>query len=245
MLRDHIIAADWPAPANVSACTTLRGGGASRAPFDSFNLAAHVGDDPRDVERNRAALREALTLPREPAWLEQRHGSGVVAVDHPARGARAADAAIAHAPGHVCAVLTADCLPVLICDAGGTRIAAVHAGWRGLAAGVIAAAIGRLDAGGRRLLAWLGPAIGPEAYEVDEPVRTRLLAACPQAQDAFTPVRPGHWHADLYGVARHQLGQAGVDAVWGGDFCTYSDRRFFSHRRDGLCGRQASLIWLS
>ena len=245
MLNHNIIAADWSAPANVRAYTTLRGGGVSRPPFDALNLAAHVGDDPAHVARNRALLRQALELPGEPVWLDQRHGSAVVSIDTAPRDRPPADAAVAHTPEQVCAVLTADCLPVLLCDSDGTRVAAVHAGWRGLAAGVIGAAIGRLDSGGGRLMAWLGPAIGPEAYEVDAPVHTQLLASCPQAEDAFAPSRPGHWFADLRAVARHQLRAAGVDAIAGGDLCTCADERLFSHRRDGVCGRQASLIWLT
>ena len=245
-MRQHIIAADWAAPANVRAFTTLRGGGVSQSPYDGFNLAAHVGDDPAHVARNREMLRQALGLPAEPAWLDQHHGSGVVAIDEPAASAGLpGDAAVAHAPGHVCAVLTADCLPVLLCDSDGSRVAAVHAGWRGLAAGVIGAAIERLDAGGRPLMAWLGPAIEPEAYEVDAPVHGQLLASCPQAEDAFAPSRSGHWYANLRTVACHQLRAAGVDAITGGDLFTCADDRFFSHRRDGACGRQASLIWLT
>lgn len=246
MLSEQIIAADWPAPANVRAFTTTRRGGTSHAPYDSLNLAHHVGDEPRRVKANRALLANELRLPTEPAWLDQQHGCRVVQADRAAAGTPPrADAAVALAAGPVCVVMTADCLPVLLCDTDGTRVAAVHAGWRGLASGVLDAAVAHLEPRGRTLMAWLGPAISFEAYEVDAPVRTRLLAACPEAHDAFAPTRPGHWMTDLEAVARHQLRRLGVRDCYGGGWCTYHDRaRFYSHRRDGVCGRMASLIWL-
>lgn len=247
MLRHQIIAADWPAPPNVRAFSTTRRGGMSHIPYDSMNLAHHVGDQPRRVDGNRAMLATELGLPSAPVWLDQQHSRGVARIDavndgEPIR----ADAAVTLVPGRVCAVMTADCLPILICDTDGTRVAAVHAGWRGLASGIIDAAVAHLEPYGRTLLAWLGPGISAAAYEVDATVRTRLLAACPEAASAFEETRPGHWNADLATVARHQLERAGVHECYGGDVCTYKDRaRFFSHRRDGVCGRMASLIWLA
>ncbi len=239
-----VIAADWPAPASVRAVCTTRRGGMSHRPFDSLNIAEHVDDEPRLVRENRRLLRNELQLPAEPVWLDQRHGRQVVHVDDEV-DQPVGDASVARSPGRVCAVMTADCLPVLLCDTAGTRVAAVHAGWRGLVAGVIEAAVVALDPRGRGLMAWLGPAIGPEAYEIDEPVYRRLVATDPGAGDALRPVRAGHWYADLYALARRRLGTMGVDAVYGGNFCTFSDSaRFFSYRRDGRCGRMASLIWL-
>lgn len=238
----------WPAPARIGAISTTRLGGVSQGPFASLNLADHVGDDPASVARNRAILAERHALPAEPGWLSQVHGCAVAApgstdpgLAHPIQ----ADAAIAIQPGIVCAVLTADCLPVLICDRHGSEIAAVHAGWRGLAAGVIEAAVARLAAAPCELLAWLGPAIGPAAFEVGTDVRERFVAADRAAAAAFHPYRTGKWLADIYRLAHHRLAHLGVSQVWGGEYCTYSDpERFFSFRRDGRCGRMASLIWL-
>jgi YfiH family protein len=207
-----------------------------------------VGDDPAAVAQNRRLLRERLDLPAEPHWLRQVHGCEVAA---PGAGARdlgcEADAAVALGPGVVCAVLTADCLPVLLCDRGGTRVAAVHAGWRGLAEGVIEAAVTRLDTPPDRLIAWLGPAIGRDAFEVGGEVRERFLATSgPRAADAFRAAPGGKWLADLYLLAGLRLAAAGVKDAFGGGLCTFSDpARFFSYRRDGVTGRMASLIWLS
>ncbi|MDH3589922.1 MAG: peptidoglycan editing factor PgeF [Gammaproteobacteria bacterium] len=244
MLSGEIIEPDWPAPGNVRAVCTTRKGGVSQRPFDSFNLAGHVGDESRRVQENRECLIDALRLPAPPDWLDQRHGRVAVCID---KGAPSfpADAAISRRPGRVCAVLTADCLPVLVCDEDGSCVAAIHAGWRGLAAGVIEAAIDTLSPDGRRLLAWLGPAIGPAAYEIDAPVRERLLAGDAEAGAAFAATRLGHWTVDLYELARRRLRKAGITDIFGGAFCTYTDSgRFYSHRRDGQCGRMASLIWL-
>ncbi|MEY6433415.1 peptidoglycan editing factor PgeF [Thioalkalicoccus limnaeus] len=236
---------DWPAPANVRALCTTRHGGVSTEPFASLNLADHVGDDPDAVARNRAILRERTAIPADPIWLRQVHGTRVT--DAAKNGAdREADAAFTDSAGIVCAVLTADCLPLLLCDRSGLRIAAVHAGWRGLAAGVIEAAIDRfpVDPGG--LLAWMGPAIGPRAFVVGGEVRERFLHQDPAAAAAFEPAQADRWHADLYALARRRLALRGVRAVWGGRLCTHADPgRFFSYRRDGRCGRIATLIWLT
>lgn len=243
-----LIEPDWAAPARVRAVATTRGGGVSVAPWASLNLGDHVGDDPGCVARNRARVRDALELPGEPAWLRQVHGTAIV--DAGAAGARpAADAAWTSAPRVVCAVLTADCLPVLFCNRAGTHVAAAHAGWRGLAAGVLESTVGWLAADGAApdsLLAWLGPAIGPASYEVGAEVRDAFLRADPDADVAFRPARPHHWFLDLYGAARLRLRRAGVTNVSGGDYCTLAEpERFFSHRRDGVTGRQATLIWLT
>lgn len=245
MTELQFIIPGWPAPANVRAAVTTRAGGASRAPYDSFNLAAHVGDDPGAVRANRAQLRDALRLPAEPVWLRQVHGVNVI------DAARAtiepeADGAFALQPGAVCAVLTADCLPVFLCDRAGTRVAVLHAGWRGLAAGVIEQGVLALGVPGRDLLAWLGPAIGPRAFEVGPEVREAFVRDDAQAADAFRASRGDRYQADIYRLARQRLACLGVAAVHGGDFCTATDRaRFFSYRRDGACGRMASLIWLA
>lgn len=246
-LRPGMIEPDWAAPPRVRAIATTRSGGVSVAPWASLNLGDHVGDDPQGVLQNRELLRGALALPVQPAWLQQVHGTAVV--DAGAPGVRpAADASWTRVSGVVCAVLTADCLPVLFCNRAGTHVAAAHAGWRGLAAGVLESTVGWLAADGVRpdsLLAWLGPAIGPASYEVGAEVREAFLRADPAAGAAFRLSRPGHWLLDLYAAARLRLRRAGVTAVSGGDYCTLAEPdRFFSHRRDGVTGRQATLIWL-
>ncbi len=242
-----LIRPDWPAPARVHAVATSRTGGNSRLPWASLNLGDHVGDDPGAVLRNRELLRDALELPGDPVWLQQVHGTAVVDAAR-AGGGVAADASWTTSRGVVCAVLTADCLPVLLCNRAGTHVAAAHAGWRGLAAGVLESTVGWLAADGVRpesLLAWLGPAIGPASYEVGAEVREVFLRADPSGGGAFRPSRPGHWLLDLYAAARLRLRRAGVTAVSGGDYCTLAEPdRFFSHRRDGVTGRQATLIWL-
>ncbi len=235
---------DWPAPPGVRALTTLRSGGYSRPPFDGLNLGDHVGDAPAAVARNRALLRQSLRLPSEPCWLTQVHGADVVEAGAVPQG-WTADALFSRTPGQVCAVLTADCLPLLLCSRTGDRVAAVHAGWRGLAAGVIEAALERLALPGEELIAWLGPAIGPAHFEVGAEVREVFLRRDPETEAAFERHRPGHWLADLYRLARLCLGRRGVSAVWGGRCCTVADgARFYSYRRDGRTGRMATLIWI-
>jgi polyphenol oxidase len=245
MTEPQFIIPDWPAPANVRAAVTNRAGGVSHAPYDSFNLATHVGDDPAAVRENRARLRAALALPAEPLWLKQVHG---VAVVDAAQGGTEpeADGAFAAHPGAVCAVLTADCLPVLLCNRAGTKVAALHAGWRGLAGGVIEAGVKAMGAAGSDLLAWLGPAIGPANFEVGPEVRAAFVQYDAQAAQAFRAAREGKFLADIYQLARQRLQRAGVMEVYGGGFCTVTERaRFFSYRRDGATGRMASLIWLA
>ncbi len=238
----EVIVPDWPAPARVRACTTTRAGGVSPAPWDSLNLADHVGDEEENVRHNRRRLGRVLALPAEPVWLRQVHGLEVQDV---ASGPGEADGGFARRPGIVCAVLTADCLPILLCDRAGTRVAALHAGWRGLANGIVEAGVRALDVRADELLAWLGPAIGPEAFEVGPEVRARFLQRDGGAEGAFVPGEGDRWYADLYDLAHRRLQGAGVSAVFGGRWCTFTDaRRFFSFRRDGETGRMASLIWM-
>ena len=239
------ITPNWSAPPNVRALTTTRTGGASGGRYESFNLGDHVGDDPNAVQHNRALLREALNLPAEPLWLKQVHGTNVVDAASAPAGVTA-DGAWTDTPGVVLAVLTADCLPVFLCDRAGTRIALLHAGWRGLAAGVIEAGVARLGGADADLLAWLGPAIGPDFYEVGEEVRAAFVGRDAAAAAAFRPNGPGRWCADMYELASQRLRALGVREVHGGQYCTLRERgRFFSYRRDGQCGRMASLLWLT
>lgn len=240
-MADWLVPA-WPAPVNVRALQTIRTGGTSQAPWDSLNLGDHVGDLPAKVVANRASLR--AVLPAEPLWLKQVHGIAAVDAEFAANSPEA-DAAYAHQPGEVCVVMTADCLPVLFCDQAGTVVAAAHAGWRGLLAGVLEATITKMGIPGRDLLAWLGPAIGPRRFEVGSEVHAAFVERDAIASSCFVPLGGGKWLADIYGLARQRLQIAGVAAISGGDFCTFSDPlRFFSYRRDGVTGRMASLIWL-
>lgn len=239
-----LIVPDWPAPENVRAVSTTRAGGVSRGSYATLNLGARVGDDPAAVAENRRRLAIGAALPAEPAWLRQVHGVAVAEAarwDSPVE----ADAAFAHRPGVVCAVLTADCLPVLLCSRHGTVAAAAHAGWRGLAEGVLETVIARLDTAPGDLIAWLGPAIGRASFEVGPEVRERFLDRDPGAEECFLPGRGDRCFADLAGLARRRLLSAGLESIHGGNLCTYRDRRrFFSYRRDGECGRMATLIWL-
>ncbi|MGI9309271.1 MAG: peptidoglycan editing factor PgeF, partial [Gammaproteobacteria bacterium] len=212
-----------------------------------LNLGDHVGDDPAKVKRNRRGLVDALEMPGKPRWLAQMHGSAIALADD-IKAPVEADAAFSNSPNVVCAVLTADCLPILLCDARGKQVAAVHAGWRGLCAGVVELAVHSFlsaDIPAGKILAWLGPAISQSAYEVDAVVKDAFTARNPDCAGAFIESRPGHWQLDLYFAAREILGHFGVNEIYGGDFCTWNDTRFFSHRRDGNCGRQATLIWLT
>ena len=235
---------DWPAPATVKAATTTRHGGVSHPPWEHFNLAGHVGDEPGAVQHNRDLLRQRLRLPTAPVWLEQVHGDAVVDITCGGE-CPSADAGFSRQAGYVCAVLTADCLPVLFCDRAGTRVAAAHAGWRGLAAGILESTVAALNSDPAQLLAWLGPAIGPSAFEVVDEVRQAFVDRHAQAAAAFSAAPGGRWLADLYRLARIRLESVGVRAVHGGGLCTFSDRdRFYSYRRDGVTGRMASLVWL-
>lgn len=236
---------DWPLPQTVRAVTTTRSNGVSTGPYRSMNPADHVGDDPAAVRTNRERLVRRLDLPAEPAWLRQVHGTRVVAAGA-VTADTAADASWTDRPGEVCAVLTADCLPVLLGDRRGRRVAAIHAGWRGLAAGVIEATVAALQPVDDELLAWLGPAIGPAAFTVGEEVREAFVAHDPQARAAFTAGPGDRLQADLYRLARQRLAGVGVTGVFGGHWCTCSDAgRFYSYRRERVTGRMATLIWLA
>lgn len=234
----------WPAPPSVRALSTLRQGGVSRAPYQSLNLAMHVGDDPRAVHANREHLCHVAGLPAMPCWLTQVHGAAVVDAAR-ARPGCEADGAFSREAGVVCAVMTADCLPLLLCEGGGRWVAAVHAGWRGLAAGVIESAMACLATPGDDILAWLGPAIGPRAFEVGDEVRAAFVEGDAGAAGDFTPSQGGRWMMDLPALARRRLAALGVRRVYGGEWCTVTDEGgFFSYRRDGHTGRMASLIWM-
>ena len=247
-----LIVPHWPdLPPNVGALATTRRGGVSRGRYDDglggggLNLGDHVGDRAEDVDRNRSRLQPAL--PSQPSWLSQVHGNRVVDAQ-PAAERQQADASIAVGPGVACAILSADCLPVLLCDTTGRAVGAAHAGWRGLAGGVLQNTVARMQAAGAGdLLAWLGPAIGPQQFEVGQDVWDAFVGLDANACSAFValPDRPGKYLADIYHLARQILRKAGVGKVYGGGFCTVSDtKRFYSYRRDGVTGRMASLIWL-
>lgn len=239
-LTDFLIAPNWPAPANVRALQTTRSGGVSVAPYESLNLGAHVGDSPLTVARNRQLLN--TLLPGEPLWLEQVHGIAVANADG-ARSVPKADASIAR--HGVCVVMTADCLPVLLCDKAGTVVGAAHAGWKGLAAGVIEATVAAMEVPAQNLLVWLGPAISQAAFEVGAEVRAEFVAQDPQAASAFSPSQGRKYLADIYKLARQRLHALGIAEIYGGDRCTYSEpEQFFSYRRDGVTGRQGTFIWL-
>jgi YfiH family protein len=220
---------------------TTREGGVSAAPWASFNLGDHVGDNAAHVVANRTHLRQQL--PSDPGWLKQVHSAKVVETG---AGVPEADASLTRQTGTVCAVLTADCLPVLFCDRAGSVVAAAHAGWRGLADGVLEATVAAMQVAPGDILAWMGAAIGPQAFEVGDEVRQAFVAQHPEAAMAFHPHAPGKWLADIYQLARIRLESAGVQAVYGGGRCTFTEtERFFSYRRDGVTGRMASLIWLA
>jgi YfiH family protein len=258
MANPGIIIPDWPAPAQVKAAVTTRKGGVSLPPYDSFNLASHVNDNPEHVAQNRVLLKHTLQLPNEPLWLNQTHSNIVIHAGQHKPGIEA-DACIATEPGHVCAVLTADCLPILVCNKQGTRVQAIHAGWQGIAKRVIEASIAAYPGEKTDLLVYLGPAIGPESFEVQSDVVEACTADLTSAQKqmfikkCFKPVagKEGHYLGDLYELGRQRLYKCGVTQVYGGNFCTYTDRdRFYSYRRDGKIGtgktgRMASLIWLA
>ncbi|MDD2915530.1 MAG: peptidoglycan editing factor PgeF [Gallionella sp.] len=249
-IRNHCLIPDWPAPAQVKAIQTTRQGGVSVAPYDNLNLGSHVGDNPLGVARNRMLLN--TLLPSEPVWLEQVHGTLVANADMASCLPRA-DACIARQRGSVCVVMTADCLPVLLCDIQGTVVAAAHAGWKGLAAGVIEATVQTMEVAPQNLIAWLGPAIGREAFEVGEEVRAVFVEYDLQAASAFTPSplmgegggEGEKWLADIYALARLRMNTLGITQIYGGGYCTYREReQFFSYRRDGVTGRMGTFVWL-
>ena len=249
-LIEHCIIPDWPAPPNVRALQTTRAGGVSSAPYASLNLGSHVGDVPLAVARNRMVLNGLLHA--EPVWLEQVHGKVVANADADAADCRpSADASVARHRASVCVVMTADCLPILLCDRQGTVVAAVHAGWKGLAAGVVEATVSAMKIEGQQLMAWFGPAISQSAFEVGAEVRELFVAADPASDAAFVPRGGTHqhavqkFHADLYALARLRLNALGITRIYGGDRCTYREgEQFFSFRRDGATGRMGTFIWI-
>ncbi len=243
----HLIVPDWPAPANIRALITTRHGGVSHAPYASLNLGRFVGDEPAAVAENRRRL--AALLPRAPLWLRQVHGTEVLRaedwIDAPPAAEIGADAAHTSKIDLPCAVMMADCLPVLFCDAAGSEVAAAHAGWRGLCAGVLENTVAAMSSRPDSLIAYMGPAIGPAQFEVGAEVREAFIAVDAGAAAAFTPQpQPGKYLADIYLLARQRLARAGLRQVYGGDYCTVSDDyRFFSYRRERTTGRMAALIW--
>lgn len=232
---------DWPAPQNVRACITTRSGGDSLPPFAHFNLGQHVGDSYKQVQANRKYLAEALGC--QPTWLNQVHGDRVVSAD--ATQVLTADASMSREVGLACCIMSADCLPVLFTDQNGSCVAAAHAGWRSLVAGILENTVASMQAAPQQIMAWLGPAIGVDAFEVGAEVRDAFIQQHPQTVAAFAPSRnTGRWMADIYQLARIRLAACGVQAVYGGGLCTVTDPRFYSYRRDAVTGRFASLIWL-
>jgi len=234
---------NWPAPKNIHAYTTTRGGGVSQPPYNSFNLSTNVGDEISAVTANRTRLRQDLKLPNEPFWLNQAHTNNVITAksqsDFPS-----ADAAYTTQSNIVCVTLTADCLPILLCSKQGNLVAAIHAGWRGIVNGVIEATIKALPVAPQELIAWFGPAIGPTVFEVEEEVKEKFVATDPKAQQAFTSIVPNKYLLNLYLIGRQRLNNCEVSAIYGGEFCTYSaPEKFFSFRRHATTGRLASLIW--
>jgi len=257
MKHDNVINANWPAPKNIHAFTTLRHGmGVSKRPFDEFNLGnrhSQQGDDPQDVETNREQLRTQFVLPSVPHWLKQVHGVDVLRFDRaPAltgdfrSDEPVADASVSSQKNIVLSILTADCVPALFCNRDGSEVAAAHAGWRGLADGVLENTVSAMNEKPANIMAWLGPAAGPSVYEVGVEVRDAFLQHDQDAAAAFVQTRENHWLVDLYLLARMRLNKAGVREVYGGDHCSISEPdKFFSHRRDKVTGRMASIIWMS
>jgi polyphenol oxidase len=241
---------DWPAPARVRAAFTLRQGGVSAGSYATLNVGMHVEDEPAAVLENRRRVRERFDLPAEPAWLSQLHGNRVIRLDGTEGTDRQADGVVTGVPGQVCAIQVADCLPILFAADDGSVVGAAHAGWRGLAAGVLENTVGALGVPAPQLLAWIGPGIGPEAFEVGAEVREALVTAAgtgaAAAAAAFVPNARGRWQCDLAALARQRLAGLGLTRIHGGYWCTFSDpARFYSFRRDGRCGRMAALIWLA
>ncbi|MFO3907261.1 purine nucleoside phosphorylase YfiH [Enterobacter hormaechei] len=239
-----LIVPEWPAPDGVVACSSTRTGGVSEGAWESLNLGAHCGDDLNHVEENRKRFFAAGRLPSKPVWLEQVHGTAVLSLTGEPYASKRADASYSNTPGTVCAVMTADCLPVLFCNRAGTEVAAAHAGWRGLCAGVLEETVACFADSADNILAWLGPAIGPQAFEVGPEVREAFMAHDPQAESAFRPAGEKYM-ADIYQLARQRLTHLGISQIYGGDRCTFTEKSdFFSYRRDKTTGRMASFIWL-
>lgn len=233
---------DWPAPKHVRACVTTRSSGDSVEPFAAFNLGEHVGDESEQVQRNRQSL--AALLECQPSWLNQVHGAAVVAAD--ATQTLTADASVSRQLRLACCIMSADCLPVLLTDQAGTCVAAAHAGWRSLAAGILENTVASMQVAPQQLMAWLGPAIGPAVFEVGGEVRDAFVQQHAKTAQAFVPSHnTGRWLADIYQLARIRLAACGVTAVYGGGLCTLTDPRFYSYRRQPITGRFASLVWIT
>ncbi|WP_020560023.1 peptidoglycan editing factor PgeF [Thiofilum flexile] len=247
LLKQGWLLPDWPAPHNIHAFTTTRQGGVSAAPYDRLNLGDHVDDVPMAVARNRQLVGDIAQLPSEPLWLKQVHGTVVMGMEGGGSCYPTADASIALKPKQVCVVMTADCLPVLFCNKSGTKVAAAHAGWRGLCDGMLEQTVQAFQEPPSELLVWIGPGIGSNAFEVGAEVRAEFIAIDAKAESAFQLApKAGKWLGDLYQIARQRLANVGVTAVYGGDYCTYTDsERFFSYRRDGKTGRMGSFIWMA
>lgn len=241
----NILIPDWPAPKHIKAFSTTRLDGFSHSPYDSFNLGYSVGDQHENVSKNREHLKQILNLPTEPLWLSQIHSTVIYKVDQETMPQNA-DGSYTTLKNTVCIVMTADCLPILLCDLSGTQIAAVHAGWRGLAEGVIESALNCFNHVNNKIIAWIGPAIGKTFYEVGDDIRDKFLEINEDFSKAFQPYKQSKWLADMNFIARQRLEKSGVSAIYGGNLCTYADtERFFSYRRDGVTGRMASLIWIT
>lgn len=244
MATDIVLTPDWPAPLNVKAVSTTRQGGFSQAPFDSMNVGTHVGDDASVVKKNRDQLKQLINLPNSPLWLEQVHGTDVIHTSSWQKSSQA-DAIYSDQPNQVCAIMTADCLPVLFTDRQGTQVAAAHAGWRGLLNGVLENTVSQFSGAREDILVWLGPAIGPSQFEVGQEVYAAFTAYSQDAKQAFKVSDQTHYLADIYLLAKQRLSALGITQIYGGDFCTVTEKqRFFSYRRDGITGRMVSLIWI-
>lgn len=244
---DNYIKAGWPAPKNVKAYTTKRTGGISVTPYNSFNFSLLTGDNEKNVLANRKKLMQELNLPQEPFWLKQEHTDIAICIEENVKPIPVvADASFTRTAGPVCVVMTADCVPILVCNQEGSIVAAIHAGWKGIAAGVIASAIKAMNTDPTTLLAWLGPAIGPNAFEVNQDVRETFCQQIPECTSAFVK-KDSSFLANIYSLASIYLKQAGVTKIYGGGYCTFTQKDlFFSYRRDGeKSGRMAGLIWLA
>lgn len=241
------IRAYWPAPQQFHAITTTRNGGVSQMPFASLNLGDHVGDKQHDVDSNRQRLQETLNLPAAPTWLKQTHSTTAVLADaHQQQSVPEADASFSDNVGIVCCVMTADCVPIVLCSPSTGEIAAIHAGWRGLCDGVIEATVKAMNTSAQDMIAWIGPCISQAAFEVGDEVRAQFIATDKAAQRAFLPNAQGRWHADLVKISAQRLRYSGINGIYGGHFCTYREpERFFSYRRDNQTGRMATMIWRS
>ena len=245
MSSNNWIVPDWPAPKNIKAISTTRNGGYSLAPYKQLNLGLHVGDDVDLVLKNRQLITDSAQLPEAPRWLEQTHSTNVLTSQNWQTDS-VADAMVSQHSDHVCTVMTADCLPILLCDQQGTMVAAIHAGWRGLQAGIIENTIKHFSCPAAEIMAWFGPAIGPSQFEVGEEVYQQFVCSAPQASSAFQPTDEQHYLANIYLLAKQRLNSNGISAIYGGQLCTVSDsQQFFSYRREGVTGRMATMIWLT